>query len=163
MKHTIWSNFIDMNDWKDYLEENDLQDESFDKQYEAVADLNQEYWYDEHDALKDCGKKLPARIIAIADLGLWYGRRQAYKFIDNLEDCLNSECDYFELYCDQHQLRSRGAHHDGTNYVTYYLLNDIPGVDKFIDDLYYGKEITQARLHKYTRSLRPYLKEYYGW
>ncbi len=139
MKHIIWSNY-DKND-----------------------DANQEFWYDERVALKDCGKNLPERILAIADLGLWDGRHQAYKFIENLEDCLYSECDYFELYCDKHQLRSRGAHHDGSNYVTYYLLNDAAGLAKFLDDLYYGREISQARLHKYTRSLRPYLKEYYGW
>ena len=139
MKHIIWSN------------------------YEKNDDAAQEFWYDERVALKDCGKDLPMKILAIADLGLWDGRHQAYKIINNLEDVLYSECDYFELYCDQHQLRSRGAHHDGYNYVTYYLLNEAAGLDKFLDDLYYGKAISDARLHKYTRSLRPYLKQYYGW
>lgn len=162
-KHLIWGNYdLDLKDWQDFFEENDITEEE--DQYNAMYDMNNEYWYDERVALKDIGKNIDLKIIAVADLGLWYGRRQGYKFIDNLEDCLYSmDCDYYELYCDQYHLRARGSHHDGNNSYTFYLFNDVQGSEKFLDDLYEGNPISEARWHRYTRSIRPYIKEYYGW
>ena len=179
--HVIWSNWdINEEDWQDFLDEcyPDVTDDY--EKWELINDMNYEYLEDERVAFKEIQKILDSHkngyndqfttILAVANLGLWHGRRAAYRFFDSLEDILNTECGYAEWYYDGRQLRFRGAHHDGTNYYTYFLFSgnkegcgNTDGEEKFLEDLYYGNPISKARWHKYTRSLRPYLKEYYGW
>jgi hypothetical protein len=178
-KHLIWSNWdLDLKDWEDYFEENDLSDLDEYEKYRCIEEMNNEYLYDERYAFKEIDKTLPFmtndyyvgyKILAIASLGLWDGRRTAYRFFDSLEEVLSSECDYCEWYCDS-QLRFKGAHHDGYNYYTYVLFKgdsdecyNTEGAQKFLDDLYYGNPISKSRWYRYTRSLVPYIKEYYGW
>jgi len=178
--HVIWSNWdVDLDDYEDMFIENEMEDLSEEQKWNVVYDLLNDYLDDERHALRDIQEKLPFmtndfyvgyKILAVADLGLWHGRCRAYRFFDSLEDILSTECDYAEWYCDGRQLRFKGAHHDGYNYYTYYLFKgdsdecyNTEGAQRFLDDLYYGNPISKARWHKYTRSLRPYLKEYYGW
>ena len=179
-KHVIWSNYdLDPKDWNGFLEDNDLLEADEWEQYDAISDMNWEYLNDERRAFRYIQKnRLDIRIngyndygciLAIADLGLWNGRCSGYKEISSLEDILYSDCDYAEWWCDS-QLRGRMSHHDGTNYVTYVFFsgrtdgyNNTRGEDKFLDDLYEGRPISKARFHKYTRSIAPYIKQYYGW
>ena len=178
-KHLIWSNWdLDLKDWEDYFEENDLSDLDEYEKYRCIEEMNNIYLDDERYAFKEIDKTLPFmtndyyvgyKILAIASLGLWDGRRTAYKFLDNLDDIFYSDCDYCEWYVDT-QLRFRGAHHDGYNYCTYYLFKgdsdecyNTDGAQKFLDDLYYGNPISKARWYKYTRSIAPYIKKHYGW
>lgn len=179
-KHMIWSNYdLDPKDWRNFLEDNDLLEADEWEQYDAISDMNYEYLEDERHAFRYIQKnRLDIRmngyndygcILAIADLGLWNGRCSGYKEISSLEDILYSDCDYCEWWCDS-QLRGRMSHHDGTNYVTYVFFsgrtdgyNNTRGEDKFLDDLYEGRPISKARFHKYTRSIAPYIKQYYGW
>lgn len=166
-KHLIWSNYdINLDDWRDYLEECGHSDKSEEKQYDIVYDLNNEYLDDERIAFKDIDKKIPfgCGIIAIADIGRWDGRISGYQEYGSLEDILYSECDYCEWYCDQYHLRFKGAHHDGNNYATYYLfVGEGYSGDKFLEDLREGNFISESRWKKNTRSLRPYIAKYYGW
>ena len=172
----IWSNWdLDLEDewFKDFLKDNELEDLSEDERWNCLYEESFFALECERDNFKEIDKTLPFmsndyyygyRILAVAYLGLWDGRRTGYKFFDSLEDILSSDCDYCEWYCDGYQLRFKGAHHDGRNYYTYFLFKEgSKGAQKFLDDLYYGNPISKARWHKYTRSLRPYIKEYYGW
>ena len=170
-KHVLWGNIdLDPKDWQDFLEDNGLLDEDEEYQEDAIRSMNDDYREDEEYALNDIEKNLPKgwSIICIGSLGLWDGVHMGYKFIDSLEDALYSDDDYYELYCDGYHLRARGSHHDGNNGYTFLLFSGnkdylTTGEDKFLYDLVYGHHISKARWHKYTRSLRPYLKEYYGW
>lgn len=180
-KHLIWSNYdldIDSEDFKDFLKENDLEHLSESQQWETLYEESNFDLECERDNFKEINETLPFmsndyyvgyKILAVASLGLWNGRRTAYKFFDSLEDILSSDCDFCEWYCDT-QLRFKGSHHDGNNYYAYYLFKgdsdecyNTEGAQKFLDDLYYGNPISKARWYKYTRSIAPYIKKYYGW
>lgn len=185
-KHVIWGNTLDelnpkSRNWRGFLKEIGLSKADEDVQYNAIADLNQDYWYDEKLALSEIDHSISLRdngynrfytIIAVGSIGRWDGRVSGYRFIKNLEDILYSDvhgCDYFTLWCDRH-LRLSGYHHDGSNSMTFLLFSgdsnewyNTDGENKFLDDLACGRPISKARWHKYTRSLRPFIKEYYGW
>lgn len=83
-KHTIWSNMdLNIEDWRDdykeYLEMNDMDDadpNDEDAIYEWMNETNDMYFDDEYANLN---KKIDGRILVIADLGLWDGRKQGYK------------------------------------------------------------------------------------
>ena len=93
-KHIIWSN-IDLNveDWRDgykeYLEMNEMDDadpNDEDAIYEWMNKTNDMYFDDEYANLN---KELDGRILVIADLGLWNGRKQGYKILGkNIHDIL---------------------------------------------------------------------------
>ena len=165
-KHIIWSNLdLNLEDWKDFLEEEypDVTDEY--KQFNLVSELNDEYLADER---MNCNIHTDGRIIAIANLGFWNGTRMGYKLLDhNVKDCLQFEgsCGYAEFYCDRYDLRSTQYHHDGSRCITYREFR--PNItsyqaDNFCWKLYKGKA-TQKDITRYTRSLKPYVKKVYGW
>lgn len=165
-KHIIWSNLnLNLEDWKDFLEEEhpDVTDKY--EQYDLVSKLNNEYLGDEQ---MNCNIHTVGRIIAIANLGFWNGRRMGYKLLDhNVNDCLQFEesCGYAEFYCDRYNLCSTQYHHDGNHHITYREFR--PNItseqaDNFCWKLYEGKA-TQKDITRYTRSLKPYIKEIYGW
>lgn len=165
-RHIIWSNLnISLEDWKDFLEEEypDVTDEY--KQYSLVSELNDEYLDDER---MNCNISTEGRIIAIANLGFWNGRKIGYKLLDhNVNNCLQFErdCDYAEFYCDRYNLCSTQHHHDGSHYITYREFR--PNItddqaDNFCWKLYEGKA-TQKDITRYTRSLKPYINKVYGW
>ena len=165
-KHIIWSNLdLNLEDWKDFLEEEypDVTDEY--KQFNLVSELNDEYFGDER---KNLNVHTDGRIIAIANLGFWNGTRMGYKLLDhNVKDCLQFEkdCDYAEFYCDCYDLHSTQHHHDGSHCITYREFR--PGItsdqaDNFCWKLYEGKA-TQKDITRYTRSLKPYVNKVYGW
>lgn len=104
------------------------------------------------------------QIICIADLGLWNGRRSAYKICNRLfSECLTvGNHDYNHLYYDGYNVRKTSIHHDGTN---HYLFREIkPGVniEKFCNMLYNNEPISNATLNRYTKSLKKYAKRYLG-
>lgn len=165
-KHIIWSNLnLNLEDWKDFLEEEhpDVTDEY--EQYNLVSELNDEYLSDEQ---ANCNIRTDGRIIAIANLGFWDGRRIGYKLLGhNVKDCLQFEkdCGYAEFYCDRYNLCSTQHHHDGSHCITYREFR--PGItsdqaDNFCWKLYEGKA-TQKDITRYTRSLKPYVNKVYGW
>ena len=165
--HVIWSNYdLNVEDWQDFLEANCLLDEDEYDQYNAIAEMNNEYLYDERIAFKDIDKEIPfgCGVIAIADVGRWDGRIRGYREYNSLDEILYTDCDYAEWYCDEYHLRGRMSHHDGNNYATYYLfVGEGYSGDKFLEDLREGNFISESRWKKNTRSLRPYIAKYYGW
>ena len=108
-------------------------------------------------------------IIAIADLGLWNGRRMAYKEVgDNVNACLQSYVNgmsELEVYVENGELKASESHHDGTNNYTFReYKSDISDDDKedFKDMLYNGTA-TLKDMDKYTMPMGHYAAEVFGW
>ena len=170
MERTIWKSYgmLDLNEIEEFkeiarenLECNEVENITDDKVQEEVYYLIDMYYDDERLNLN---KRLNGRVIAIADLGLWYGRKQGYKVLsNNLNEVLGSiSCDEVEILFDQYNVKAVGYHHDGSNYVLYRELREDRNIDNFLDKIYSGEEISSSTLNYYTRSLRPYIKDIYG-
>lgn len=163
--HMIWSNFhIDYEDWREYLEE-EFPDLSEDARYYKMLEINDSYLDDERVNLDI---QLSQPIIAIADLGLWFGRRSGYKEIPsgNIKDCLYSYYDFSTWYVDRlGDLRCDDVHHDGTNHYLYRVFKD--GVtdeqrEAFENKLFNGKA-TRSDITRLTRRLGDDIAKVYGW
>lgn len=117
-KYIVWSNKnLDLKDWIDDLKY-EYPDASEEKLTEKMWEINNYYLEDERDNLNIT---VSSPILVIANLGLWDGRRMAYKEISsgNIRDCLFSDCDYVEWYVEEDEFKCTESHHDGTNYLTY--------------------------------------------
>ena len=161
MKHMIWSSEINLENWKDFLEEEhpDVTDE--DEQYDLVRQMNNYYLYDERVNLHT---DVDGRILVIANLGLWNGRVQGYKILsENIADILYSDCDYAEWYSDGYNIKGTAWHHDGTNLYEYRVIRENRNIDNLLNAIYNGKEISRQKLNYYTKSLHPYVAKVYGW
>lgn len=114
------------------------------------------------DERTNLNKDVNGVIIAFADLGLWYGRRQGYKIIgNNIADILHSSHDA-EWFGDTYNIRGIEYHHDGTNYILYRVAKDMEAAERITEKIYSG-EVDEAQFRKMTRSLHPYVAEIYGW
>lgn len=158
-KHTIWSNDYDVIESirKDMEAENEKEVSFYEASY-----LNRDYLDDERINLSGIKTN---QIVAIADLGLWNGRRTGYKLFDSVKDCLYSDCDDVEWYCDRYDFKATMIHHDGTNYITYREKKDNISTDQwlnFIDKIFRGI-VTKADITRYSKSLTPKIKNVYGW
>ena len=170
-KYIIWQNIhTDYEGMReDYQECHDLSDEEM----EEVTDYDISMWASENndmyldDERINLDIHLNNEIIVIADLGLWYGRRCGYKIIvsGNIKDCLSSDDDYVEWYCDRYDMRGTGIHHDGRNHYLYRTWKDNLSEEqkyKFLNKLYEG-DATHEDILRYTNSIRPYISKVYGW
>ena len=123
-KHIIWSDLnLDMENWRSDLE-TDYPGRTEDEYFSLMYEINREYLEDERMNLDI---QLPVPIIVCADLGLWNGRKMAYRIIEsgNIRDCLFSGCDYNEWYVDRlGDLRCTAVHHDGTNRYLYRAVKE---------------------------------------
>lgn len=168
-KHIIWSNMnLDIEDWRDdykeYLEYNgfDERHDNDDDLYNWMMETNDEYLGDEQMNLD---KVVEGRILVIADLGLWNGRKSGYKIIDsgNISDILGFTYDYAEFYGDGYNIRGTEVHHDGTNHYLYRVVREDRNIQNLLDDIYEGKEYTMKKLNYYTKSLYKDVAAVYGW
>lgn len=166
MKNIIWSNLeIRLEDWDDYIEEveNNLGEKLDEyKKYEKIANLLDEYFQDELDNLNI---ETENNIIAIANLGLWNGRKKGYKILsDNVNSILSGfGCDFIEIYSDGYNIKFKGFHHDGQNYIEFREIKDNVNIDNLLNDIYEGKPISRQKLNYYTKSIRHYVADAYGW
>lgn len=172
-KHIIWSNLnLDIEDgWREAYEEHcEINGLDFDPEdegaiYEYMVETNGEYLGDEHMNLNI---QLSQPIIAIADLGLWNGRRTGYKEIEsgNIKDCLRCMNDYDTFYVDsQGDLRHDSIHHDGTNHILYRVFKDDvieEQIEDFKNKIYEGS-ITREDIDAVTRRLGDEIGKVYGW
>ena len=173
-KHIVWSNYnLNLEDWIDDLKEMlteegvDCSDWDDSKFLDIINEVNNNYFDDER-----CNLNIPTegRIIEIADVGLWDGRRVGYKLLNehNIRACLNLKrgCEYGEWWVDSHNnLRSSQTHHDATHYILYREVKpeiSSDQLDNFCWKLYKGKA-TSRDITKYTRSLGKRVKDVYGW
>lgn len=171
MEHTIFKSYgamslAEMNEEeksaRECLVENGIEEPSEDDIMHEVYD-HEEMWYnDEKDY--NLNKTLNGRVIAIADIGLWHGRRTGYKLLGhNLNEVLDfCSCDYINVYYDQYNVKADMYHHDGTHHVEYRELREDTNYDVLLDALYNQEPVSREMIRKYTKSLRPYFKEIYG-
>lgn len=169
-KYTIWSNMnLNIEDWKDgykeFLEINEIDDcdpDDEDEIYEWMIETNSEYLGDERLNLN---KEVDGRILVIADLGLWHGRRSGYRIINsrNIKDILYCNEEYGEFYGDGYDIRGTETHHDGTNRYLYRMIREDRNIENLLDAIYKGEEISRSKLNYYTKSLYPYVAAVYGW
>ena len=168
-KHIIWTNRdLKLEDWKDMFDELEVcfdEETSEDEKWDMVYQWNNEYLDDERVNLN---VDVHAGIIAIADLGLWNGRRSGYKEMGTkISNCLSGTCgDYVTWYVDElGDLKCEDCHHDGTNYYTYRAWKDgvsLAQMENLEWKIYNGKA-TRRDITRLTRKLGPYIAEAYGW
>lgn len=168
-KHIIWSNMdLDIEDWReDYKESCEINDMEYDPNnedaiYEWMVETNDEYLGDERMNLN---KVVDGRILIIADLGLWNGRKSAYKIVGsgNIKDIFGYTYDYAEFYGDGYNIRGTEIHHDGTNHYLYRIIREDRNINNLLDLIYDGKEISRSKLNYYTKSLYKDVAAVYGW
>lgn len=163
-KHIIWNSEINLDDWQDFLEEEHPDVEDEDEKYRLCTEMNDMYLDDERINLN---VELPDNIIALADLGLWDGRKSGYKELStNISSVLFSDCDSAEWYLDEdNNLRATMHHHDGTNYILYRMwkpnLSDYER-EEFKEIILSGPP-SISEIHKYTLPIGKYIADVYGW
>ena len=170
-KRMIWSNMdLNIDDWRDSYKEHlelnclvgDPDNES--EIYAWMEDENNEYLYDEKLNLN---KEIDGRILIIADLGLWDGRKSGYKILGNnvneIFNINNRGWDFAEFYGDGYNIKGTEWHHDGTNYYEYRVIRENRNIESLLDAIYNGEEISRKKMNYYTKSLYPYVAQIYGW
>lgn len=132
--------------------------------YNECYENNRIWFEDELAQLKEVDKG--NTIIALADLGLWNGRRTGYKEYDSLDKIMYSNCDYETVYVDSNgDLRKEESHHDGSNSILYrYWKEGLTDTqrDNFLDKCYNGN-LTQRDITRYTRKAGLEIADTYGW
>lgn len=158
---TIWNSNVNLNDYGDYIQEEHpeaIWDDDFRR--ELIENLNLTYLDDEKCNLN---KPLENKIIIIADLGFWDGRRLGYKIVNsNLNAIFDiGEWDEVHWYYDRYNVHCRNPHHDGVNYLKFRELKDNKYEEIICEKIYNGT-LTSKDITRYTKSLVPYIKEIYG-
>ena len=144
--------------------------------YDFAADEDNR-WFEDQQVNLD--KELPNRIVALASVGTWRGKRTGYKDIGyNLKDILQSySCDFVTFFVEDEEVQFIGHHHDGTNTVTFRVPKEglrfcpychteteselCPECEHATEDpeIRSGWEPTWEN----TESIAKYVKEIYGW
>lgn len=149
-------------DEREHLKENDFEDyETVDVTDTIYEDID--IWFEDEES--NLYKELDGRILAIASMGLWNGRKSGYKILGhNLNEVLTCGigCDEKEVYCDAYNVYAEGYHHDGRNYVEFREIREDRDIDRLLNKIYNNEEVTRREINYYTKSLRPYIKEVYG-
>ena len=150
---------------KEFLEEIRETDEPItDEDVMQEVYSMEEMWYG--DEKLNLNKKLKGRVIAIADVGRWDGRCSDYKILgDNLNEILwgmGEDVQNIRVWADAHTVRAVGHHHDASHYVEYRELKEDTQFDNLLNKLYNQEEVSRKDIYKYTKSLRPYVKQIYG-
>ena len=173
-KHTtIWKSYgmYDLKELKEYEEQAKLNllNNDFTEEEITEEQITQEVYEDIDICFEDeeanLNKVLDGRILAIANMGLWNGRRAGYKILgNNLNEVLTSTigCDDKEVYCDAYNVCAIGYHHDGYNTVEFREIREDRDIDRLLNKIYNNEEVTSREINYYTKSLRPYIKEVYG-
>ena len=167
----IWQNYdLNLKDWREGLLENrelnnlptDVDDDTL---REEMYELNNNYLDDERMNLNI---KTEGRIVCIADLGFWNGRRLGYKLYgNNIRECLEffGSCAYADFYVDRYDFRCKQTHHDASTYAVFRELKPNLSSDQVNNFLWkiYQEKVTQKDITRYTNSLKERIKKVYGW
>lgn len=131
-----------------------------DKKWELVDD---EIYYNYDSERKNLSCVLDGKIMVIADLGLWNGRRSGYKYLtENLNSIFDVGEDYNEWYVDDlGDIRCKAVHHDGTNYYLFRAVKPDMNMEILEDKLYEGTA-TRRDITRYTERLGDYVGKIYG-
>lgn len=173
-KHNIlWKSYgmYSLKELKEYEEQAkiNLLNNEYTEEEITEEQITQEV-YDDIDMDYDCeidnlNVTLNGRILAIASMGLWDGRRTGYKILGhNLNEVVSCSigCDEKEVYCDGRNVLAKGYHHDGRNYVEFREIREDRNIDTLLEKIYNNKEVSRREINYYTRSLLPEVKKIYG-
>ena len=162
-KKIIWTSEIDVDAWREDIKEwypSEYEDEELTDEYvyEMATRENNDTLSDviEYEFNKDIGKP----IVIIANLGLWNGRRRAWKLLNstNLKDIFSFCEDRPTWYVEDGEIKCDDIHHDGTNHYTYRAIKDDISDWEFEEMMYEGKNVDEL-----TEKLGHYVAEIYGW
>ena len=166
IKNVLWSNDLNIDDWRaDLLDQYPEYADDENALYDCMIDINDSYLEDiicdTENVFFDEG------LLCIADLGLWHGRRAAYKQIgSSLADVFrDTAIDTCTFYVDKNgDVRAENVHHDGANYYLYRAWR--PGLsywtrDSFLYKLMTGKA-TRRDINRYTVRIGDSFSELYG-
>lgn len=159
MKKIIWTNDVYLEDYENYFREEGITDKE-----EKIKEM---YFLNELDfeaEMMNLDIKLPDKILVIACLGLWNGRRSGYKIMgNNLNEILTASIgDLYEVYFDGYNIKAKDTHHDGTNYYEFRLIRNDRNIDILLEKIY-NDDFSRQDINNYTRSLAPYIRKVYGW
>lgn len=165
VRKTIWSNYyedVEACEREIRMEHPELsEDEVRTQAWELL-------WCALNDERLNLDIPLENRVIIIAELGLWDGKRNAYKEIAprTIGGCLIEHEDFCRWYVDgRNDLCCNATHHDGTNHYMYREWK--PGLSQKQKDNFY-KKILQGKadrdcINNYTRSIGKRICDVYGW
>lgn len=157
------------NEWRDFEETFGCTLEQYNKDYDMdykeeweVFSANEEFEYDE----LSYSLKQPQfeDLLVLADIGLWNGRRVGYKECSG-DSITNGEYDYFTYSVEKGNLRVKGIHHDGTNFMLVRRWRENMSFDsreRFMSHLYNGTA-TPSMTNYYTEAIGNELMEVLGW
>jgi len=157
MKHIIWTNDLNYDDWRDDLE-SEYPELTEEQRINLMYEINNDYFNDEQVNLN---KDLKGEIIAYGTLGLWDGTRTGYKIIKerNLNAIMEGHfCDCLTWYVEGEEVKCDDVHHDGTNHYTYRMLT----IDSYDFEEYAWEHTLHEAIEKYTEPLGHYVAEIYG-
>lgn len=155
---------VEEQDAKEFFSECYPETEPTDEAIEDIITDNIDNWYVEET--RSLWKQLDGRILAIASMGLWNGKKTGYKILgDNLNEVLTSTigCDEKEVYFDGHNIKAEGYHHDGRNFVEYREIREDKNIDRLLNKIYDNEPVTRQMINYYTKPLGKYVKQIYGW
>lgn len=173
MKRTIWKSYgmysikelkAEEQSTREFLKSEHPETEPTEEDIYEDITFSINVWYD--DETDNLDKQLEGRILAIASMGLWNGRKTGYKILDNnLNEVLTTTigCDEKEVYFDGYNIKAEGYHHDGRNFVEYREIREDKNIDKLLDKIYMNKPISRSELNYYTKPLGKYVKQIFGW
>ena len=166
-QHTIWDNYnIDIDDYDDDFWEwytDDVDELSDYDKYEIAARYINDCFDDE---MVNLDIPTSTEILAIADLGLWNGRRCGYRELGRNVNEIFRVCEDYNIFtCDRYNVRARCIHHDGSNYILFRRWRDDTTYEqreRLLDALYCG-EANERMIRRYTKSIADEVKNVYGW
>ena len=153
-----------------------LRDTDRESEIPGMTDNCQSFidWHEENNSdWYSCEKEnlnvdLGVDIIAIADLGLWNGRRLGYKRLgSNLNEILTFfGCDYVKIFAEERNIKSLAIHHDGTHCVRFRKWKDDTTEaqrERVLEAIYNQSDAAQALISRFTCSIYSDVKEIFGW
>lgn len=132
--------------------------------YEAWDYIAEDLEWRLHDLKLNLDKEMDHRIIAIASLGLWSGRKQGFSLLDyNLSNCIhpNHHQEYGSYYLEGNEFKAKGMHHDGTNYITFKLITK-PMTNHEYNAFLEGIVNETVDIDQYTEPLGNIVREIFG-
>lgn len=161
MIHTIWTNELNYEDWREDLEAlyPDAEGYNEDERIRIMYEINDE---DLETEKTNLNKELGHNVIVFGKLELWFGQRLGYKKLGtNLNSIFSGTCgDYLTWYVEGEEVKCTDIHHDGTNHYVYRVLKS--DIDQFEFDEYACEHTVNEAFEKFTKPLGHYVAEIYG-
>ena len=168
-KFTIYTTDYDFEDVKQdmikFYNDGDEDYEPSDDEVFEQARFESDNWYEdvrcEFKGIKDSFRD----IIIIADLGFWNGRHQGAKdigkqFVNILDG--DSECDDFDWYIENDDVKCTAYHHDGHHNFLYRELRRQTDKETVLH-LAYEEKLTDELIKKYTKPIGDKIMKKLGW